>query len=51
MDPVLMQSVPTLAVAIIYCLWRWAYSSQLQRQHVLRERIAFMLWTAALEVE
>lgn len=49
MDFILAQSTPTLAVAVIYCLWFRAYMHRRQRFQRLRERVAFMLWTAATE--
>jgi hypothetical protein len=36
-----------LAVSVIYYAWRDGYVAQLRRQRVLRERVAYMLWTAA----
>jgi hypothetical protein len=49
MDMILAQSTPTLAVAIIYCLWYRANLHHQNRLRRLRERIAYMLWTAAHE--
>jgi hypothetical protein len=45
-------AIPTLAVSTIYCLWSF-YVQQLKwrRDRLLRERLAFMLWTMAQEVE
>jgi hypothetical protein len=43
--------VPTLAVAAIYCLWYRVYDFHMQRQRVLRERVAYMLWVAASEAD
>jgi hypothetical protein len=40
--------VCALAVAMIYYLWRDGYVAQLRRERRLRERVAFLLWTAAL---
>ena len=37
-------SVATLAVATIYCLWRFDY---FRRARTLRERVAYMLWVMA----
>jgi len=48
---ILAETVPTLAVAAIYCVWFRAYMEQVQRDRTLRERIAYMLWTAAHETE
>jgi hypothetical protein len=49
--PIIAESVPTIAVAAIYCLWMRAYMAQRQREQRLRGRIAYMLWSAATEVE
>ena len=44
---VIFGSVATLAVAAIFCLWH-AYSEvRTRRERVLRERVAFLLWTVA----
>jgi hypothetical protein len=43
-------SFPTVAVSTIYCLW-FAYHQarlrQAQREQLLRERVALLLWAAA----
>jgi hypothetical protein len=44
---VLYASVATLAVAIIYCLWRTDFEIRIRREQTLRERVAYMLWTVA----
>ena len=36
-----------LAVSSIYCLWHASLRHQLRRERVLRERVAFLLWTVA----
>jgi hypothetical protein len=51
MSLILAQSTPTLAVAVIYCLWHRAYIYQQLRQKKLCERVAYMLWTAAHETD
>lgn len=51
MSPILMQATPTLAVAVIYCIWRWAHDHEMRRHRVLRERVAYMLWSAAHEMD
>ena len=51
MSPILVQAMPTLAVAIIYCIWRWAHEQEMSRHRRLRERVAYMLWSAAHEVD
>lgn len=48
---ILAPCVPTLAVAVIYCLWYRVHDFQQRRQRVLRERVAYMLWVAATEVD
>jgi hypothetical protein len=40
-------SVTTLAVSMIFCLWQAYCQTQQRRQRQLRERVAYMLWTAA----
>ncbi|HEY1375907.1 MAG TPA: hypothetical protein VGF55_03900 [Gemmataceae bacterium] len=44
--------ISALAVSAIYYLWRDGYLAHLRREHVrrqrmLRERVAYMLWSAA----
>ena len=51
MDYFLAQSVPTLAVAMIYCLWFRAEMYRRHRLQRLRERVAYMLWSAATEAD
>ena len=43
----LLCSVPTLAVSAIYCLWQFHGELLRQRNRVLRERVAYMLWVLA----
>jgi len=50
MSMILAQATPTLAVAIIYCLWFRANLYRYNRERKLRERVAYMLWTAAQEM-
>jgi hypothetical protein len=47
--PILAQAFPTLAVAVIYCLWYRARLDVERRHRTLRERVAYMLWCAAEE--
>ena len=47
--PILAQTFPTIAVAVIYCLWYRAHLDVARRKRTLRERVAFMLWCAAEE--
>ena len=49
MDLIFAQSVPTLAVAVIYCLWFRAEMHRRGRLQRLRERVAYMLWSSAME--
>lgn len=46
---ILAQTIPTLAVAAIYCLWYRVHLDQLKQARVLRSRVAYMLWCAAEE--
>jgi hypothetical protein len=46
MQPILA-SVPTLAVTTIFYVWSAYRRLQLQRERVLRERVAYMLWVMA----
>ena len=45
--PVIQLHLTALAVATIFYLYRDQYHSRLQRLAVLRERVAFLLWSAA----
>jgi hypothetical protein len=47
----MLASFPTLAVSVIYCLWQAYRLSRLRRERVLRERVTFMLWVMAHELE
>jgi hypothetical protein len=38
---------PTLAVSTIYCIWQAYRRALAQRERVLRERVAYMLWVLA----
>lgn len=48
---VLTHSVGTLAVATIYCIWRMYAETRVHYEHILRERVTYMLWVAANDVE
>ena len=48
-NAILTPATPTLAVAAIYCLWFRAYIYRQNLEKKLRERVAYMLWTAAME--
>lgn len=43
---ILYWNLAALLIAALYYLWRDGYARQRQKR-VLRERVAFMLWTAA----
>ena len=45
--PLLVCSIALLAVTVIYLFWRSYLQAQQRRQHVLRERVAYLLWTMA----
>jgi hypothetical protein len=45
----LAQTIPTLAVAALYCLWYRAHLEFQRRDRTLRERVTYMLWCAAHE--
>jgi hypothetical protein len=47
----LLTALPTLTVSALYCAWNLYRSTQFQRQRRLRERVAYMLWVLATEVE
>jgi hypothetical protein len=47
----MLSSFPTLAVSLIYCLWSVYRLSGRRRHQQLRERVAFMLWVMAHEIE
>jgi hypothetical protein len=42
----LLASLPTLSVSAIFCIWS-AYRRFLQRNRVLHERVAYLLWVVA----
>ncbi len=50
MQAVLM-TLPTLAVSTVYCLWNIYRSAYCQRSRRLRERVAYMLWVMATEID
>jgi hypothetical protein len=45
--PVICLNLTALAIAILYVGWRDHQRHQSQRTKVMRERVAYMLWTAA----
>ena len=48
--PQVTVNIAALAIAAIYYLYRDGYIAQVRRQQTFRERIAYMLWTAAQNV-
>lgn len=49
--PTIYCSIAALAVAGLYYSWRGYAHQLLYRQRVLRERVAYMLWVMANQVE
>jgi hypothetical protein len=47
----LFTSLPTLTVSVLYCAWNLYRGSRLLREHKLRERVAYLLWVIATEVD
>ena len=50
MDPML-STLPTLLVTAIYYAWHVYLREQHRRRRLLRERVTYMLWVAALGME
>jgi hypothetical protein len=50
MQPIYSQ-VTLLAVTLAFFLWRTCGEGRRRRQRVLRERVAYMLWVAAVHAE
>lgn len=50
MQQVICVNIAALAIASLYYLWRDRFAKHIQRQRVLRERVAYMLWCAANQV-
>ena len=44
-------ALPTLAVAAVYCFWNVYLSLHKQRNRRLRERVTYMLWEMANQIE
>lgn len=40
-------NLSALAIASLYYAWRDGYVARMRRSRVLRERVAYMLWSAA----
>jgi hypothetical protein len=47
----IVTALPTLAVATVYCFWNVYYAVQKKRERRLRERVTFMLWEMANQIE
>ena len=45
----MIAALPTLTVTAIYYFWHVLYLEKCRRVRVLRERVAYMLWTMALD--
>jgi len=45
--PVLSYNLAALTIAALYYSWRDVYYARLCKERVLRERVAYLLWTAA----
>jgi hypothetical protein len=45
--PIVQVHLTALAIAAIFYVYRDQYHSRLQKLTVLRERVAFLLWSAA----
>ena len=50
MQPI-VTNVAALAVASLFYLWRTHHRACQQRQHLLRERVAYMLWVMAQRID
>lgn len=48
--PTIVCNLSALTVATIYYCWRAYHQSRLQREQVLRRRVAYMLWVMANSV-
>ena len=48
--PFVALNATALAVAVIFYAYRDGYVARLRRTKMLRERIAYMLWTAAQQL-
>ncbi len=44
-------SIAALAVASIYYVWKSYFQLQFRREQTLRERVTYMLWVMADQVE
>jgi hypothetical protein len=47
----LVCTMPTLAISTIYCLWHLHQQRLWQRRRQLHERVTYMLWVMANQIE
>jgi hypothetical protein len=47
----LVTNMTALAVATLYYLWRAHYQTQQRRRRLLCERVAYLLWTVAGQIQ
>ena len=47
----ILTALPTLAVATVYCFWRLYEIAHEDRRKRLRDRVTWMLWVMANDVE
>jgi hypothetical protein len=47
----IVTNMAALGVATLFYLWRAHYQTRLQRQRVLCQRVAYMLWVVAQRVQ
>jgi len=47
----IVTALPTLAVAAVYCFWNVYLCLHKQRERRLRERVTYMLWEMANQIE
>ena len=54
-DPIRTRSpikgIPALAISAVYCLWNLHRLWLQRRDHVLRERVTYMLWVCANQID
>jgi hypothetical protein len=50
MMPFVAMNLTALAVASIFYAYRDHYVARVRRMHLLRERIAYLLWTSAQQL-
>lgn len=43
-------SAQAVAIATIFCIWRKYHDYMLRREQTMRQRVAYMLWMMAMEV-